>query len=153
MATTAATKPAPAAAPAPTPLREQRLRRAQLKKMKDFNALGYGDTEIATAVAPASSTFADVLNPESWTNVADRVAEDALKTKKDRIGSLVLVKTEDNSFIAWLRINKIVRNHMGNACGVEMMCIGPAVDMKTGRPAPLDIRTGLAWTDPVSKDE
>jgi hypothetical protein len=154
MATTAATKPAPAAAPVHvTAIREQKLRKAQVKKMRDFNALGYGDVEIATVVAPASATYADVLNPETWANIAPRVAEDAGKTQKDRVGSLVLVNTEDNSFLVWLRINKIVRNHMGNACGVETMCVGPAVDLKTGRPAPLDLKTGLPWVDPAPAKE
>lgn len=142
----AATKPAVPVAS--TPMRAERLRRALVKQMKDFQALGYGDTEIATATVPSGATFAQVMAPESWANVAPRVAEDPLKTQKDRVGSLIVLRTEDNSFFAWLRINKIVRNNLGGPCGIEVMCIGPCVDTKTGRPMPLDLKTGLAWVDP-----
>jgi len=129
----------------------QTLREAKPKTLppSSLKPLGYGETEIMTLTVPTEWTFEDVLNPLAWTIVAGPIAANASRTQTDRVGSLVYVNTADNSFVAWLRIGKILRDNMNGASGVEVLCIGPSVDLKTGRPAPLNLRTGLPWSDPV----
>jgi hypothetical protein len=46
-------------------------------------------------------------------------------------------------------ISGIVRDNMNNPCGVNLVCVGPSVDTKTGKPCPLNLKTGLPWVDPV----
>jgi hypothetical protein len=129
----------------------QTLRDAKPKSLppSSLKPLGYGETEILTLTVPTEWTFEDVLNPLAWTIIAGPIAANASRTQTDRVGSLVYVNTADGSFIAWLRINKIVRDHMNGAAGVEVICIGPSIDLKTGRPAPLNLKTGLPWSDPA----
>jgi hypothetical protein len=145
---TTAAKPGKAAAAA-KPV--QTLREAKPKTLppSSLKPLGYGETEILTLTVPPEWTFEDVLHPVAWTIIAGPIAANASKTQTDRVGSLVYVNTADGSFIAWLRINRIVRDHMNGASGVEVICIGPSIDLKTGRPAPLNLKTGLPWADPV----
>ena len=44
---------------------------------------------------------------------------------------------------------KVVRDGMNNPCGFDVLCIGPTVDITTGKACPIDVRTGLPWADPV----
>jgi len=112
--------------------------------------LGYGDTEILTLAVPASWTLADVMSPGSWSSIASMIAANSTKTQIDRVNSLVYVTTLDNSFMAWLLITGIVRNNMANPCGVNLICVGPSVDLATGKPCPINLKTGLPWVDPVT---
>lgn len=130
---------------------QQTLREAKPKTLppSSLKPLGYGETEIMTLTLPPEWTFQDVLNPHAWTIVAGPIAANASKTQPDRVGSLVYVNTADGSFMAWLRINRILRDHMNGACGVEVACVGPSIDLKTGRPCALNLKTGLPWADPV----
>lgn len=145
---TAAARPGKTAAAA-KPV--QTLREAKPKTLppSSLKPLGYGETEILTLTVPPEWTFEDVLHPQAWTIVAGPIAANASRTQTDRVGSLVYVNTTDGSFMAWLRINKIVRDHMNGASGVEVLCVGPSIDLKTGRPAPLNLKTGLPWVDPA----
>ena len=115
--------------------------------------LGYGTTDFMTLDVPEGWSFEDVQKSIAWTSVVNAIAADPGKTQPDRVGSLVYVNTADNRFIATLRIQKICRNELKNPCGVETICIGPAIDLKTGRPCPMDLRTGLPWVDPGRPDE
>ena len=89
------------------------------------------------------------MKPVAWVGVAGPISANAIRTQPDRVGSLVYVNTTDNTFMAWLRINRIQRDAMGGASGVEVQCVGPSFDVKTGKPCPLDLRTGQPWVDPV----
>ncbi len=115
--------------------------------------LGYGDTEIMTITVPTGWTFEDVMKPVAWSSVVGPISANASKTQIDRVGSRILLDTADNTFIAELRINRILRDNMTNPCGVELMCIGPSVDLKTGKPCPLNLKTGLPWVDPAPAEE
>lgn len=128
---------------------EPKLREVQPKKFapSSLQPLGYGETEILTVTAPKEWTFADVMNPLAWANVAVRVARNPLNTTVDKIGSKIFLETEDNSFSAILRIRGIKRDHLNNPCGLDLVCIGPSVDMKTGEARPIDLKTCKAWED------
>jgi hypothetical protein len=142
-ATSAAAQPA---AKAP----EQTLRATKPKCFapSSLKPLGYGETEIMTLTVPEGWRFDEVMKSVAWVSVVGPIAANAIKTQIDRIGSLIYVNTADNRFMAWLRITRIVRDELKNACGLEALCIGPAIDLKTGRPCPMDLKTGLAWVDP-----
>jgi hypothetical protein len=142
------------AAPAAPAKPAQTLREVKPKTFSpsSLKPLGYGDTEIMTITVPAGWTFEDVLKPVAWTSVVNPIAANSAKTQIDRIGSLIYVSTVDNTFLAWLRINRIQRDNLNNPCGVDVMCVGPSIDLKTGEPRPLNLRTGKAWVDPVKSD-
>lgn len=143
---TAAARPGKAAVAA----KPQTLREAKPKTLppSSLKPLGYGETEIMTLSVPPEWTFEDVMRPVAWVGVAGPIAANAIRTQPDRVGSLVYVNTADNTFVAWLRIGKIQRDNMGGASGVEVKCVGPSFDVKTGKPCPLDLRTDLPWVDP-----
>jgi hypothetical protein len=140
--------PAAANAKAAQPLREVQVKKFGPSALK---SLGYGDREIMTLTAPAGMTFAEVMAPIAWNNVANIVARDALNTRnlKDGVGSLIILDTEDSSYLAHLRIRKVVRDKVNNPCGLELDCIGPSIDPKTGEARPIDLKTKKAWVDPA----
>lgn len=142
------------AAPA-APAKVQTLRETKPKTFAPsaLKPLGYGETEILTLTVPEGWSFEEVMRSVAWVSVVGPIAANAIKTQPDRIGSLVYVNTVDNRFMAWLRIQRICRDELKNPCGVEALCIGPAVDVKTGRPCPMDLKTGLPWVDPQRPDE
>ena len=123
------------------------LREVQPKTFSpsSLQPLGYGSIEILTICVPAGWTFEDVLNPVAWSGVVGQISANAARTQIDRVGSLIYVTGPD--FVSWLHINRIVRDSLNNPCGLEVICMGPAVDVKTGVPCPLNIRTGQPWTD------
>jgi hypothetical protein len=45
-------------------------------------------------------------------------------------------------------ITGLVRDQFGGACGVTVVCLGPAQD-KAGMGCPRNLETGLPWSDPV----
>lgn len=149
------TKAAASPASAPAPAKAQSLRETKPKTFapSSLKPLGYGETEIMTITAPGDWDFTDVMKPIAWTSVANQVAANAIKTQIDRIGSLIYLNDAKGRFMAWLRISGIVRDHLNNACGVKVMCIGPSIDVKTGKPCPLDLATGLPWVDPAKPEE
>ena len=156
----AAPAAAPAAAPpaalAPKPA-PQKLRDVQPKKFPPsaLKPLGYGDTQIMTAVAPPGMTFTEAMQPIAWSTVAAFVARDVLSTRnlKDGVGSLIVLDSEDGTFHALLRIGRVQRDGMNNPCGLDLICIGPSVDLTTGKAAPIDLATGKAWVDPVKPNK
>lgn len=146
----AQTPPQTLAAPAAIAPEQQAQRQARQRTFSasSLTPLGYGRTEIMTIDVPPEWTFADVLRPLAWSSVVGPIAANAAKTQVDRIGSLIYVNTLDNRFMAWLRITAIERDELKNPVGVKTQCVGPCLDPKTGRPCPLDLKTGLAWVDP-----
>ncbi len=137
-----------AAQASPQAAQPQTLRAARLKTFSpnSLKPLGYGETEIMTLQASAEWTFEDVLRPLAWSNVVGPIAANATKTQVDRVGSLIYLNTP--RFVAWLHIDEIQRDELKNPCGIRLTCIGPAVDLKTGSPAPMDRETNRAWVDP-----
>lgn len=156
MSDATAAQKAAKSAPAPTtPAAKpaQLLRETQVKKFgpSALKSLGYGDCEIMTITAPVGMTFAEVTTPMAWNNVAAIVAKDALNTRnrKDGVGSIIILDTEDSTFMAMLRIRKVQRDRVNNPCGLELDCIGPSMDLKTGEARPIDLKTRKAWVDPA----
>ena len=149
MATAAtATKPVPppaAASPAAKPLKT--LREALPKKFGPSSLYPLGqDYEILAVTVPDDWSFEEVMKPIAWGNVARIVARNPLSQSRDKVGSLIYAS--GSQFSAWLRINAVKFDGMGGACGLDVICIGPTVDLKTGKACPVDVKTGLAWVDP-----
>ena len=150
-ATTKAAKPAPVAATVGT-RREQSLRASQTKKFPPsaLATLGYGDFDRLAVKVSGEWSLADCLNPVTWGNVAGRLAEDALKTRKDWVGSVI--ELHHPKFYAEVVIRAVIRDEMKNPAGLDIVCVGPAQD-KGGRGAARDLATGLAWLDLEDKVE
>ena len=99
----------------------QTLRSAQPNKFSPSSLQPLGqDFELLTIKVPAGWSFEEVLQPITWSNVAAVVAKDALNTRRDKIGSLIYVCAEDGAFGAFLRIESIVIDNMGNANGLRV---------------------------------
>ena len=152
MSETAVAKPA-AKTPAPaepTPMRAQKLRDVQVKKclQSAFKTIGYR-IDWLEHKSDVSVTFAEVMDPAYWANVATLVAKDPMNTRPDRIGSRIIVDTPD--FVADLRINDIVRDAMTNPAGLVVVCVGPAQD-KNGKACARDVKTGMPWVDPAKAE-
>ena len=142
-----AAKPVKSTAPvAPVKPVAQTLREAQPRKFPPSGLQVIGqDYDVLTITAPAEWSFEDVMKPVAWSNVCGLVAKDALNTRRDKIGSLIEVRTADHAFYAVLYIGAIVLDHLGKPCGLSVQCIGPSVDPKTGKSCPVDVKTGLPW--------
>lgn len=140
-----ASKPStPAPAAQPSTRREQTLRSSQTKQFvpSSLQTLGLGDFDSLTQQVPAEWTFADCINPIAWARVAHKVAKDAVgHNTRDYTGSTI--KLVHPKFYADVIIRKVVRDALNNPCGLEVMCIGPAQDPKTGMACPRDLTTGL----------
>ncbi len=152
VATTTKTKPTPPAPSTISTRREQTLRSAQVRKFvpSAMQSLGYGEYDRLTVGCSKDWTFADVMNPIAWANVAALVAEDILKTKKTRIGSIIEVHHADFYCELWIKDVQLdpVQKQPN---GLILTCLGPAQD-KNGKAAPRDLKTGLAWSDPVVEE-
>lgn len=153
MSETAVAKPAAKTAPAPaepTPIRQQKLRDVLVKKclQSAFKTIGYR-IDWLEHKSDVSVTFAEVMDPAYWANVATLVAKDPMNTRPDRIGSRIIVDTPD--FVADLRINDIVRDAMTNPAGLVVVCVGPAQD-KNGKACARDVKTGMPWVDPAKAE-
>lgn len=132
---------------------ERTLREVQPKKFSPSSLKIDGqDYEVLTMTAPADWSFADAMRPVAWANVATIVAKDALNTKRDRVGSIIQLHTVDHKFFAELYIKAVVLNDLRSPCGLELVCVGPSIDLKTGTACPINLKTGKAWVDPVIPD-
>lgn len=103
---------------------------------------------ILTAVAPRGMTFENALVPEAWGPVAMRAAR-----PREWIGSDIIVHSADYKWRAHLQILAIVKDAFKQPCGVQVACIGPSVDPKTGKCRPVEVATGLPWFDPKEAEE
>jgi uncharacterized protein YciI len=145
-AVTAEAPPAnPGVAPAVTATPAPKLRAAQVKKFapSTLKTVGFGKFDTLTIEVPADWSYDDVMNPLAWTNVVGIVAKDALNTKPDMIGSVIEVRTVDHAWFAVLYIQGITYDHLNQANGLKLTCIGPAFD-RDGKACPIDLKTGRA---------
>ena len=132
-----------AAAPAKP---EQMLRQVQPRKFSPSTLQSMGhDYDWLAVTVPGDWTFADVMKPIAWSNVCTMVSRDALNTRRDKIGSLIYARSP--KFLAMLEITGVTLDHLGNPNGLNVECIGPSVDIKTGEARPLNRKTRKAWAD------
>ena len=138
---------APVAVPVADKIKtEQKLRAVQPKKFAPSSLQSVGQDYVTmTATAPAEWDYEDCLLPIAWSNVASIVAKDALNTRRDKIGSFIELRSADHSYFALLYILSITVDHMGSPNGLNVMCVGPSVDPKTGKACPIDVRSGTPW--------
>lgn len=150
---------APVSAPVRTPVaaagaaslptrREQKLREAQQRKFvgSALQPMGYGTFDRLTVAVPGDWSVADCLDPGAWSNVAGLVAEDALKTRANKIGSVIEI--HHPRFYAEAVIREVVRDQFGGPCGLKVALTGPAQDPGSGAARARDLETGLPWSDP-----
>lgn len=133
--------------PVATAVTGQKLRDTQIKKFPPLSLKpnGFGAYDTLTVMAPADWTPDDVLRSEAWANVAGMVAKDSANTRPDMLGSLIEVRTSDHSWFMELYIRSVVHDQLRHPVGLEVVCIGPAVDPKTGKACPIDLATGAPW--------
>lgn len=149
--TAAATQKAAAAKPASPVIatrREQSLRAAQIRQFvpSSLQTLGLGDFDLLTQTVPAEWSYADCLIPTAWARVVHKVSRDAIgHNTRDYVGSTI--RLAHPKFYADVIIKAIVRDGLGQPCGLDVMCIGPAQDPKTGKACPRSLETGLPMVD------
>ena len=121
--TAAAAKPAktPAAPVTPTPVREQKLREALVRKFgpSSLQPLGH-DFDMLAVKVPAEWDLEDILKPVAWSNVAHLVAKDALNTRRDKIGSLIYARSESGKFKVILTIEGITLDQFNQPNGLKV---------------------------------
>lgn len=138
-----AAKPAktvPAAAAA-VPLRASQVRKISLER---FQVVGHFRARYE-AVLPAGWDFEDALVPEFWGYMAPRMQGNPSSSQKDHVGAVIELFADDHSFFAMLLVTGLKHNAQGVANALEVRCIGPASDAKTGKAWAVDTKTGLAW--------
>jgi hypothetical protein len=109
------------AAPAAQAKPAQTLREVQPKRFAPSSLQSIGqDFDILAVSVPADWTFEDVLKPVAWSNVAPLVAKDALNTRRDKIGSLIYVRSASGAFKAILSIEGITLDQFGKANGLKV---------------------------------
>ena len=125
---------------------EQKLRQVRPKQFgpSSLQSIGH-DYDWLAVMVPGDWSFADVMNPRAWVNVCTMVSRDALNTRRDKIGSLIYARSP--KFLAFLEITGIVLDHLGNPAGLNVECIGPVTDPKTGEARPINRKTRKAWYD------
>lgn len=123
-----------------------RARQQQTLKPSDFAVYG-SHFERLTATIPTDCMFDDAMRPEFWAYVAPSLQRDKLRNVGDRTGSVIELRRQDNAFYAELYVRKVLQT------GLEVVCIGPSIDSKTGKACPLDLVTGLPWGEPTQKSE
>lgn len=125
---------------------EQKLRQVQPRKFSPSTLQSMGhDYDWLAVTVPGDWTFADVMKPVAWSNVCTMVSRDALNTRRDKIGSLIYARSP--KFLALLEITGVVLDHLGNPNGLNVECIGPSIDLRTGEARPLNRKTRKAWVD------
>ena len=133
------------------------LRAVQPKRFgpNALQSVGFGATELMTIEAPIGMTYAEAILPITWSTVAAKIAKNTIDNRnpRDGAGVLIILDALDGSFQAWLRVSKVVRDQMNNPCGLEVACIGPSIDLKTGEACPIDLKTRKAWVDAPKPEE
>lgn len=110
-----------AAAPVAVAKPAQTLREVQPKRFAPSSLQSIGqDFDLLAVRVPADWTFEDVLKPVAWTNVAPMVAKDALNTRRDKIGSLIFVRSDSGAFKAILSIEGITLDQFGKPNGLKV---------------------------------
>lgn len=128
-------KPLPQSTVPPTPMRE-----AVKPKLLDRNFSVAGHTGVVfEAVISADWDFEDVLDPAFWVNVAPRLVKNPFTQDKDYTGSKIELRTIDHAFYADLMITKVSKD------GLVVKCLGPGIDIATGKRCPIDLQTEGPW--------
>jgi hypothetical protein len=117
-----------------------RARQQQTLRPSDFAIYG-SHFERLTANISVEATFADAMRPGFWAYVAPSLQADKMRNAGDRTGSVIELRRQDNAFYAELYVKKVW------PAGLEVVCIGPSFDPQTGEACPLDLETGLPWSD------
>lgn len=102
---------------------------------------------ILTAVAPEGMSFDGALIPESWAQVAFRATK-----PHEWIGSDIILHGHNHAWRANLQIVAIVRDKFKQPCGLQVTCVGPSLDPKTGKAMPVNVATGFPWVDPKEEE-
>ena len=130
-----AVKPLPESETPATPLREA-IKHKLLTSM--FSETGHG-AMLFEAVIPADWEYEAVLDPGFWVNVAPRLMKTPFTQDRDYTGSKIELRTADQAFYADLMITKIGKG------GLVVKCLGPGIDIATGKRCPLDLETEGPW--------
>lgn len=152
----AAVKSSQKVAGTPVPTREvpKTLREMQVRKFPQSSMQIIGqDFSILTITAPADMSVDEALIPEAWVNVSRRVAMDSTNRRREWLGSLIHVHSATHAWFAIFYIRSIVYDKFKQPCGLQVACIGPSVDPKTGKACPINVATGLPWVDPKEDTE
>jgi hypothetical protein len=102
-----------------------RVRDAELGQQDE----GYHYARVALTL-PVGVAFDDLLKPEAWAQVAHRFHKNPNTNEPDRRGTIITVRTVDHAFYAEMYVRAVGERDL------EVECIGPAVDSKTGQPRP-----------------
>lgn len=138
--------------PVPTPAVPKEPRAPTVKKFPNgaIQLIGH-DFAILTIKAPPKMTFENALVPEAWVHASPKVAM-STSTRREWLGSLVHLHSADGKWFAVLYINKVIYDKFKQPCALDVSCIGPVVDPKTGEARPIELATGKAWYDPKQED-
>lgn len=90
---------------------------------------GYHYARVALTL-PVGVAFDDLLRPEAWAQVAYRFHKNPNTNEPDRRGTIITVRTVDHAFYAELYVRGVGERDL------TVECIGPAVNLQTGQPAP-----------------
>jgi hypothetical protein len=119
------------------------LREAQPKRFHQGGFFYTGqDYEIMHITAGAEWTWEEVMNPVAWSSPSAKVAKSALGERKEKLGSTIFVHSPN--FFGMLNIDGVIYDKMGNPCGLNLTCVGPATDLETGEMRPVDLKTRKA---------
>jgi hypothetical protein len=106
------------------------------------------DYAILTITAPNGMTYENALIPEAWVNVCRRVVQGADSRRREWLGSIIHLYSPTHAWFAHLYIRAIVYDKFKQPCGLQVSCVGPSIDLKTGKAMPINVATGLPWIDP-----
>lgn len=134
------------------PVKTEVLRKKREPTIKKFTAdalksLGQKHA-ILTTIAPEGMSFEGALIPGAWAQAAFRATK-----PQDWIGSDIVLHGHNYQWRAHLQIVAVVRDAFKQPCGLQVSCVGPSVDPKTGKAMPINVATGLPWSDPKEAAE
>lgn len=111
------------------------------------------DYAILAVTAPLGMTFENALVPAAWVNVCRRVVQGGDSRRREWLGSIIHLHSPTHAWFAQLYIRAVVYDKFKQPCGLEVSCIGPSLDPKTGKAMPINVATGLPWADPKEDTE
>jgi hypothetical protein len=111
------------------------------------------DYAILAVTTPAGMTFENALVPAAWVNVCRRVVLGPDSRFKEWLGSDIILHGPDLKWRANLQIVAVVYDKFKQPCGLQVACVGPSIDPKTGKAMPINVATGLPWVDPKEAAE
>lgn len=126
----------------------KRTEMAKTLKPSRFQAAEY-TRAMFDAVLPADLDFDEVLKPGYWSNVVHLLKRNPIANEPDRTGALIHIGTDDHAFYGLLYVRAVLER------GLIVQCIGPCIDVKTGKACPADLSTGGPWKGrtPIESDQ